>query len=73
MDNKTKNLDKKNQLKCEVDEKGEDASKYGEFISSYFAWISLKEQKERVEKLQNITREKNEKNNKKGRKNEKII
>ena len=34
---------------------GEDATKYGEFISTYFAWISPEEQKKKVEKLQNIT------------------
>lgn len=36
---------------------GEDATKYGEFISSYFAWVSLPNQKEQVEKLENITDE----------------
>ena len=35
---------------------GEDATKYGEFISSYFAWISLPEQKEKAKKLENITK-----------------
>ncbi len=38
------------------EEKGEDATKYGEFISSYFAWVPLSEQKEKVEKLENITK-----------------
>lgn len=37
-------------------EVGEDATKYGEFISSYFAWVSLPEQKAKVEKLENITK-----------------
>ena len=37
-------------------EAGEDATKYGEFICSYFAWISPSEQKEKAEKLQNITK-----------------
>ena len=27
-------------------EVGEDSTKYGEFISSYFAWLSLPDQKE---------------------------
>lgn len=36
-------------------ESGEDATKYGEFISSYFAWISLKDQKNRANELENIT------------------
>ena len=34
----------------------QDTTKYGEFVSSYFAWISLPEQKENAERLQNITR-----------------
>ena len=39
-------------------EVGEDATQYGEFVSSYFAWISLPEQKENAERLQNITKRK---------------
>ena len=34
----------------------EDSTKYGEFISSYFAWITLERQKEEAEKLENITK-----------------
>ena len=30
-------------------EVGEDATQYGEFVSSYFAWIPLPEQKEKAE------------------------
>ncbi len=37
-------------------EVGDDATKYGEFVCSYFAWISLPEQKEKAEELQNITK-----------------
>lgn len=48
-------------------EVGEDATKYGEFVSSYFAWISLPNQKERAEELVNMT-----KNKEKDRKNQKI-
>ncbi len=48
-------------------EVGEDATKYGEFVSSYFAWISLPNQKERAEELANMT-----KNKEKDRKNQKI-
>lgn len=40
-------------------EVGEDATKYGEFITSYFAWIPLSVQKKNVEKLENITNTKN--------------
>lgn len=39
-------------------EVGEDATKYGEFISSYFAWVSLPKQKETAEKLEDITKNK---------------
>ncbi len=33
---------------------------YGEFISSYFAWKTLEEQKRTANKLANITKEKDE-------------
>lgn len=36
-------------------EKYEDVTKYGEFVSSYFAWLSLEEQKNRVNKMENMT------------------
>ena len=39
-------------------ETAEDATKYGEFISSYFAWKTLPEQKEIANKLENITKDK---------------
>lgn len=35
----------------------EDVTKYGEFISSYFAWRTLDKQKEIADKLANITDE----------------
>ena len=34
----------------------EDATKYGEFVSSYFGWISLEKQKDRAEELESITK-----------------
>lgn len=48
-------------------EVGEETTKYGEFISSYFAWIPLSEQKENAKRLQEITKneEKTKKNKKK--------
>ena len=52
-------------------EVGEETTKYGEFISSYFAWIPLSEQKEKANRLQEIT--KNKEKTKKIRKNEKSI
>lgn len=66
MKENNKKKQKEKQVEYGVMEVGEDASKYGEFISSYFAWVSLPEQKERVEELQEMT-----KNNKKERKKEK--
>ena len=36
----------------------EDATRYGEFITSYFAWVPMSKQKENVEKLENITKKK---------------
>ena len=48
-----KRVNKEIEQKYEV---GEDSTKYGEFISSYFAWISLPNQKERAEELQNMTK-----------------
>lgn len=57
----SKNIKKDNKI-IELTEEGvEDATKYGEFISSYFAWVSLSKQKSIVEKLENMTK-KREKN-----------
>ena len=58
-----KNTDNKNlkSIKVENDEEIEDATEYGEFISSYFAWIGLKKQKENVERLEKITNKNNNK------------
>ncbi len=37
-------------------ERKEDATKYGEFIPSYFAWLTLEKQKEIADKLSDITK-----------------
>lgn len=37
----------------------EDKSKYGEFISTFFNWKTLEEQKEVVEKIEKITKKEN--------------
>ena len=58
MEDQTKKQEKEKQVEYGIAEVGEDATKYGEFISSYFAWVSLPEQKEKVEELQDITKEK---------------
>ena len=47
-----KNLNKsnnKNNSDIKKGEIGEDTTKYGEFISSYFSWVSLERQKDRKE------------------------
>lgn len=58
MDKEKNDKEKENQINCKNLEVGEDATKYGEFISSYFAWVSLPQQKEKVEELENITKNK---------------
>lgn len=75
MENKKNNHDKNEDFEKRVNsrleekyEVGEDSTKYGEFISSYFAWISLPNQKERAEELNEMTKGENDKNK---RKNEK--
>ena len=44
----------KNNLNKNIKEK-EDATKYGEFISSFFSWITLDKQKEKAKDLENMT------------------
>ncbi len=53
-----KNFKKENKSNFSTDEEWEDATKYGEFISSYFAWVSLPQQKRKVDKLENMTKKK---------------
>ena len=43
----------------------EDVTKYGEFVCSYFAWISLEDQKENTKKFENITKKKKQIDDKK--------
>ena len=47
----------KKKVKHQIVEK-EDATKYGEFVSSYFAWITLDKQKENAKKMEEMTKEK---------------
>ena len=37
-------------------EVGEDATQYGEFVSSYFAWIPLPDQKKKAEEMAHMTK-----------------
>ena len=58
-ENKNRNEDAEKRVNRDLEEKyevGEDSTKYGEFISSYFAWISLPNQKEKVEELEKMTK-----------------
>ena len=36
-------------------ESTEDVTKYGEFVSSYFAWLTLEKQKKQAKKMENMT------------------
>lgn len=59
-------MDEKNKKEKIMDvssmEVGEDATKYGEFISSFFEWNTLERQRKKAEKLENITDNKKRKN-----------
>ena len=53
-------MNKKNLKK---DDRKENTSFYGEFITSYFAWIPPSIQKENAERLENITKPNNKEKN----------
>lgn len=38
---------------------GEDTTKYGEFISSFHAWLPIEEQKSKVKEMENMTEDRN--------------
>lgn len=46
-----------NEMKEEISvlEETEDVTKYGEFVSSYFAWLTLDKQKKKANKIENVT------------------
>ena len=37
-------------------EVGEDATQFGEFVSSYFAWVPLPEQKEKADEMSKMAK-----------------
>lgn len=39
----------------------EDATNYGEFVTSYFAWVPLPIQKEKAEEMENMTKKEDKK------------
>ena len=43
-------------MEIAVHEVGEDNTKYGEFVSTYFAWIPLSKQKERTIEMEEMTK-----------------
>lgn len=47
----------KREIKKEIRkmEETEDVTKYGEFVSSYFAWLTLEQQKKKVKKMEDIS------------------
>ena len=51
-----KRKDKEIAIEDAVQEVGEDATKYGEFVSSYFAWVTLPGQKKKAEEMQEMTK-----------------
>ncbi len=47
---------KNTNLDIAIHEAGEDNAKYGEFISTYFAWVPLSKQKEKAREMENMTK-----------------
>ena len=39
----------------------EDTTKYGEFVSSYFAWLTLEKQKDKASQMDRMTKRRNPK------------
>ena len=48
----------KKEVKQPREVREDDTTKYGEFVSSYFGWVSLTKQKERTKELENMTKKK---------------
>ena len=57
---------KNDNLEIALHEVGEDNTKYGEFVSTYFAWIPLSKQKERAREMEKMTKKRDEKSKAKG-------
>ena len=43
-------------INVDKNENEEDVTKYGEFVSSYFAWLTPKRQKKRAQEIDNMTK-----------------
>lgn len=57
-ENKKVENNKKEEYHLEELVNEEETTRYGEFISSYFAWVGLNKQKTRAEELNNMTNQK---------------
>ena len=59
--NDKKEIERREKIDKTKEEIGEieDTTKYGEFVSSYFAWLTLDRQKKTAGKLENITKKNN--------------
>ncbi len=55
---KKENRDINKEIIYREDEIAEDATEYGEFISSYFAWIPPEKQKQKADELDKNTKKK---------------
>ena len=53
---------KNENMELAIHEVGEDNTKYGEFVSTYFAWIPLSKQKERAREMEKMTKKEKQKN-----------
>lgn len=54
-----KDINNKNEnLKAAMNEVGEDATEYGEFVTTYFAWVTPDKQKEKVKEMEKMTKKK---------------
>lgn len=51
-------MSKKNEKQENIMEQTEDVTQYGEFISSYFAWLTLDKQKQNARELEQMTKKK---------------
>ena len=51
------NIGKSNtEIDYDVNEKVEETTKYGEFVSSYFAWLTPEKQKKRAKEINEMTK-----------------
>lgn len=59
--NDKKEIERREKIDKTKEEIGEieDTTKYGEFVSSYFAWLTLDRQKKTARELENITKKNN--------------